>query len=269
MRLVKRVACTVVVANRKLGDSFLGSALVKMSDMRTAKHTWIAACFFVVSLSGCIPPVAQPGKWSRLNDSTLSFRGSIDSGSDNEFLALVNARITRVQVSTFGGDVESALVIADYLHDHKIDLEVKEVCVSSCANYWFPAANRKIVPVGAYVGFHGDVTSSIPYWHHPSAEAIVFAETTSAKEQAFYQRIGLNPKLFQFSIDFIETNDVSIWAISPHEAACAGMKNLEMWFPNDPKEFTLANSRPYPKVSISFRDKRKSPRDFCQTSQKP
>jgi hypothetical protein len=237
--------------------------------MRTAKHTWLSACFLAVLLSGCLPPVAQPGKWSRLNDSTLSFRGSIDSGSEKEFLALVDARISRVQVSTFGGDVESALVIADYLHDHKIDLEVEEVCVSSCANYWFPAANRKIVPVGAYVGFHGDVTSSIPYWHNPSAEAIKFAQETSAKEQAFYQRIGLNPKLFQFSIDFIETNDVSIWAISPNEAACAGMKNLEMWFPNDPKEFTLANSRPYPNVGISFEDKRTPPQDLCQTSQKP
>ena len=237
--------------------------------MQTAKHTWIVACFLAVTLSGCLPPVAQPGKWLRLNESTLSFRGSIDSGSDKEFLALVDTRISLIQVSTFGGDVESALVIADYLHDHKIDLKVEEVCVSSCANYWFPAANHKIVPVGAYVGFHGDVTSSIPYWHNPSTEAIKFAQKTSANEQAFYQRIGLNPKLFQFSIDFIETNDVGIWVISPTEAACAGMKNLEMWFPNDPKEFTLANWRPYPNVGISFGDKRTPPQDFCQTTQKP
>jgi hypothetical protein len=240
-----------------------------MFDMRTAKHTWIAACLLAMLLSGCLPPVAQPGKWSRLNDSTLYFRGSIDSGSDQEFLALVDARINRVQVSTFGGDVESALVIAEYLFDHKIDLEVEEVCVSSCANYWFPAANRKFVTKGAYVGFHGDVTSSIAYWHNPSTEAIEFAQQTSAKEQAFYQRVGLNPKLFQFSIDFIQTNDMSIWAISPQEAACAGINNLEMWFPTDPKEFRLANSRPYPTVGTSFEDKRKSPQDFCQASQKP
>jgi hypothetical protein len=237
--------------------------------MRTAKHTWAISCFFAVFLSGCLPPVAQPGKWLRLNDSTLYFRGSIDSGSDKEFLALVDARITQIRVSTFGGDVEPALVIAEFLHDHNIDLEVEGVCVSSCANYWFPAANRKIVPVGSYVGFHGDITSSIPYWHNPSAETIASAEKTSAKEQAFYQKIGLNPKLFQFSIDFIETNDVGIWAISPKEAACAGVKNLEMWFPSASKQFTLADSSPYPTVGISLNDKRVPTLDLCQIIEKP
>jgi hypothetical protein len=181
----------------------------------------------------------------------------------------VDARITQVRVSTFGGDVESALVIAEFLFDHKIDLEVEGVCVSSCANYWFPAANRKIVPVGSYVGFHGDVTTSLPYWHNPSAETIVSAERTSAKEQAFYRKISLNPKLFQFSIDFIETNDVSIWAISPKEAACAGLKNLEMWFPNASKQFKFADSTPYPTVGISLNDKRVPSLDLCQIVQKP
>jgi hypothetical protein len=237
--------------------------------MRIAKHKWIVACLLAVLLSACIPPVAQPGKWSRLNDSTLYFRGSIDLGSDKEFMALVDARITRIQVSTFGGDVEAALVIADYLHDHKIDLEVEGVCVSSCANYWFPAAHRKIVPVSAYVGFHGDVTSSIPYWHNPSAEAIKFAQKTSEKEQAFYKRIGFDPRVFQFSIDFIQTNEVSIWAISPKEATCAGVKNLNMWFPNASQKFKFADSSPYPFVGISLGDKRVPALDFCQFVQKP
>ncbi len=60
-----------------------------------------------------------------------------------------------VVVDSAGGSVASAINIADRVSAHGFDLIVTGKCYSSCANYLFVAANRKVLLEGADIGWHG------------------------------------------------------------------------------------------------------------------
>jgi hypothetical protein len=225
----------------------------------------VMSCVIVSLLSGCVlPGYFTPGHWLRVDAQTLSFTGPIEPGIEREFLETVTPETTRLIISSGGGDVEVALVVADYIHNYGLDIEVNQLCGSSCANYWFTAARKKTVLQGAYVGFHGDITSSIPYWKTPTAETLESARRISAKEQDFYEKIGVNPKLYAFSAAFTTGNEVSFWLPSPAELTCMGVTNLtEMWFSFNPSDFTLANRWPNPNVLTSVQDKRVPKPEVC------
>jgi hypothetical protein len=155
-------------------------------------------------------------------------------------------------------------MVGDYIYDHELDIEVNQLCGSSCANYWFTAARKKTVSQGAYVGFHGDITSSVQYWKTPNAETLEVARRISLKEQAFYKKIGVNPELYAFSAAFTTSNEVTFWLPSPAELACMGVTNLDgMWFSSNPSEYVLANRWPHPNVLTSVQDKRIPKPELC------
>ena len=206
---------------------------------------------------------SAPSLWERVDAQTLVFSGGIDSRTDEAFLEAVTPETTKLIVNTTGGDVESALIVADYIFKHQLDLEVREVCGSSCANYWFTAAKKKTVPRGAYVGFHGDVGSSLPYWGTVTDEVMTYTQKVIAKEAAFYKRIKLDSRIFAFSAAFA-VHHKTIWAASPAELACVGVKNLEMWFSDNPNDFTAANRLWQPTVKTSAQDTRVPRPSLCQ-----
>jgi hypothetical protein len=47
-------------------------------------------------------------------------------------------------------------VLADWVHARQLDVVVTGVCLSSCANYVFPAARQKEIRPGAIVAWHGN-----------------------------------------------------------------------------------------------------------------
>lgn len=51
------------------------------------------------------------------------------------------------------------MALGEWLHARKLDVKVMEFCMSSCANYVFPAGSRKIVSNSAMIGFHGGLSS--------------------------------------------------------------------------------------------------------------
>ena len=52
------------------------------------------------------------------------------------------------------------MALGNWVHDHKLDVKVMEYCLSSCANYVFPAGAHKIVSNFAVIGFHGGLSST-------------------------------------------------------------------------------------------------------------
>jgi hypothetical protein len=59
-------------------------------------------------------------------------------------------------ITSGGGDVEAGIALGLWVWDHKLDIEVPEYCLSSCANYVFPAGWHKSVGSGAIVAWHGN-----------------------------------------------------------------------------------------------------------------
>ena len=118
--------------------------------------------------------------------------------------------IERVRVNTLGGDVRSALSIADTLAAAEPVVEVIRFCASSCANYVLPVARRVEVAPDAVVILHGSVDEGLlrrvaddPHVRERSRELV-------DAQEAFRQRHGVHPGWLLLREDYERT------PLSPH-----------------------------------------------------
>lgn len=58
-------------------------------------------------------------------------------------------------VNSAGGEITVGMDFGDWVYERRLDVLVDEMCLSSCANYIFPAARTKVIPRGAVVAWHG------------------------------------------------------------------------------------------------------------------
>ncbi len=90
-------------------------------------------------------------------DATAAYRGAISVENNAGFFARVAGQpLRRLLIDSGGGDVAAAIELADWVHARQLDITVTGVCLSSCANYVFPAARRKEIRPGAIVAWHGN-----------------------------------------------------------------------------------------------------------------
>ena len=102
-------------------------------------------------------PDASEGSSAPVGD-VVEFGGAITAASVEAFIAAHrDARIERVVLDSMGGDVASALTLANWMVDRRVDVEVRNLCASSCANYLFAAGRRKIIDERAVVVWHGSM----------------------------------------------------------------------------------------------------------------
>lgn len=130
-------------------------------------------------------------------DDAIVFRGRIDAPAVTQFLVLLqDPRITRLVITSHGGLVWPALDMAEAVHARGLDVEVPEACLSSCANYVFPAGRRKLLARPDVVGWHGNMTHVMHL--HQSGQgtweerAIAGARVLARREQQFFARIGVD-----------------------------------------------------------------------------
>lgn len=90
--------------------------------------------------------------------TAVSFLGKITPERVETFLTQIDfAGINRLIVNSDGGDVASALRLGRWVRDHGLDVEVRGLCFSACANYVFPAGGRKVICPGSLVMWHGSM----------------------------------------------------------------------------------------------------------------
>ena len=69
---------------------------------------------------------------------------------------LERGQITRLVVSSGGGDTVPGRRIGQWVYDMGLLVEVDKVCFSSCANYIFPAGRGRVIRADSFVGWHGN-----------------------------------------------------------------------------------------------------------------
>jgi hypothetical protein len=77
---------------------------------------------------------------------TLYVDGNISKNDDKIISSIIEKNLIPVQtisINSGGGDIETAINIGRIIHDKGISIEVRRLCLSSCANYLFPAAKIK------------------------------------------------------------------------------------------------------------------------------
>ena len=128
---------------------------------------------------------------------SVIFNGRIDAGSAAQFLRLLqDLKLTRLVITSRGGDVAAALDMALAIHERQLDVEVPTVCLSSCANYIFPAAGHKTLGRPGAVAWHGNM-QHVLYLQQTGQASWTASEMESARQLArreaeFYSAIGVD-----------------------------------------------------------------------------
>lgn len=86
------------------------------------------------------------------------FNGRITDEKVDAFIAANEAHLPGAHVlslSSSGGEVLAAIKLARWVRKNDLDVRVRLMCMSSCANYVFPAGRKKIIDPHALVVWHG------------------------------------------------------------------------------------------------------------------
>ena len=162
-----------------------------------------------------------------LEGNAVVYRGGIGPKSYERFLAVVRGKEDRIKtiiIESGGGDVIQGMDMGEWIYDNEVDVVVDTLCFSSCANYVFTAAKKKVIRENAIVGWHGSAQQETfiaqstgksvddvyrdmareflieageanPTEAQIQAEADIFKEETAAdvaREKRFLDKIGLS-----------------------------------------------------------------------------
>ena len=175
---------------------------------------------------------AQPSSATsvRLDGDAIFFTGRIDGASVAEFLRLLrDPAVARLVIQSQGGLVAPALDMAEAVHERGLDVEVAQACLSSCANYVFPAGRRKLLSGPEAVGWHGNMAHVLyrqqrgeeQWGEGPMAQARELAQ----REDAFFRRIAVDGFVCWFGkIAPYEASD--FYTLTPADMAGFGIRDV-------------------------------------------
>jgi len=100
-------------------------------------------------------PALEPARYRvTISGRVASYDGPLEAAGVAE-LRRSRLRLTTLRIRSTGGDVDVGMDLAEWVLDHRLDVVVNDYCLSSCANYVFPAGRRKIIAPGGVVAWHG------------------------------------------------------------------------------------------------------------------
>lgn len=169
-----------------------------------------------------------PGKTHRIGPDLLCFTGGIDHDSAKAFVTRLEDISTdtplTVVVRSGGGAAGAGLTMGEALARHDATVVVDALCASSCANYLFLSAERRVVLQDGIVVFHGGATMKI--WpemerqlralieerdgtdfiaDEPAEQALVRIraelESSVKRQSAFLRAMNLDPDFFEWFND--------------------------------------------------------------------
>tara|TARA_R110002049_G_scaffold54235_4_gene151099 strand:+ start:1797 stop:2645 length:849 start_codon:yes stop_codon:yes gene_type:complete len=95
------------------------------------------------------------GQCRQLDGVTLEISGRVNADLADCVEALLGLEIETVIVTSPGGETFAGRRIGNRIGDQPRTLVVRDRCLSSCANYFVPAAHRLVLEPGAVIGLHG------------------------------------------------------------------------------------------------------------------
>jgi hypothetical protein len=125
-----------------------------------------------------------------LSEGELQYVGYLDEDANARLFALYDSlpvKPTVLSIRSRGGDVVQGMALGEWVHAHKLDVKVMEFCMSSCANYVFPAGARKIVSNMAMIGYHGGMSSM--HFDVGTADKAKYAAMTPAQQAAYQANV--------------------------------------------------------------------------------
>lgn len=194
------------------------------------------ARFVILAIVSCAIAMAAQAATVEAQGDAVVFAGRIDAPSAARFLELVrDPRISRLVITSRGGLVSAALEMGAAVYERRLDVEVPVACLSSCANYIFPAGQRKLVGHPGAVAWHGNMAHvlyqqerGIASWN---AQEIEGARMLAQREATFFRQIGVDGFVCWFAK--IEPYNVpDFYYLSPGDMEGFGIRHVTVVDPS-------------------------------------
>jgi hypothetical protein len=187
-----------------------------------------------------------------ISNGQLEYVGNLEAVANQQLFDLYDRLAVKpkvLSIRSLGGDVNPGMTLGAWVHAHHLNVRVMEFCMSSCANYVFPAGEEKIVSNFAVIGYHGgpgnvkdlnfNAATQAMYDALTPAEQKTFmddlAKTTAQlgqSEAAYYRQIGVRADLSSLgqnakyeSLLKASPNAVG-WTYSREDFALLGVSNI-------------------------------------------
>lgn|GEM_PF-6046093 len=121
----------------------------------------VAAFLCLILISSPAPAFSSDIKSIEPGESILTLKGELNKNLYNYYQSKISKNTKKVVVTSLGGDVKYGIYIGKDIFDRKLDVIVRDYCLSSCANYIFLAGKNKIIENNSIIGFHG-TSFSVP-----------------------------------------------------------------------------------------------------------
>ena len=96
----------------------------------------------------------------KFEGNTAYYLGATEQEEYRRFIHAVQEYgkpIKKLVIQSEGGSTLYGKLLGLWVYENKIDVQVRDVCFSSCANYIFPAGKKKYIEDNAFVGWHGNI----------------------------------------------------------------------------------------------------------------
>lgn len=124
--------------------------------MKRAAALLLVAAGLRLAIAQEVPVWQQPPKIEARGD-TLAYEGFLNpAGADAAIEMIASGRFKVLRIDSAGGEILSSIRFGRAVFARRMDVVVGSLCVSSCANYIFPAGARKKIEPGGIVAWHGD-----------------------------------------------------------------------------------------------------------------
>ena len=92
----------------------------------------------------------------RVEGSSIIYIGATNTAGYDRLMRLAEqGNTSELAITSPGGSVYWGIKIGEVVYENAWDVRVLGLCVSSCANYIFPAGRNKVIEDGGIVGWHG------------------------------------------------------------------------------------------------------------------
>lgn len=196
-----------------MGCQVLRGSLLKVPLLLLAVALLLSACAQRPHDRGEAPPAASasadaPTRVYKDGD-TIVYTGPLSDAANQQVAALLDARTATLRISSRGGEILLGMDLGELVFSHRLDVEVAEHCLSSCANYVFAAGRKKILGRHSQLGWHGGALQSMRF--------------DDARTQAAYEQyIGAARQREEFEA---QRHCVG-WDYSPAAMAALGMRDV-------------------------------------------
>lgn len=177
---------------------------------------WLLAAVLQTAGAATATEADMPTALVAVEDNVIRYEGEINPEGTERFLDVLDGApdVTVLAVNSAGGSIEHAMRMGEAIHVRGLDVRVEQQCVSSCANYLFPAGRHKIIAGDALVIWHGsaiqaglwDVDVSavtgpdgepIGWWQRRQLkrEMREYGQRMQREQRALYDRLGVDEQV--------------------------------------------------------------------------